>query len=168
MANLRDQLLKAGLITPDQAKRAGHEQRQDHKRLGREGKAQQAEARREEARQQQRQRADADRRRGQDRQHAQEERERAQQQRQHRQALIERALREGQLARWEGARPYYFRDGKEVLFLMVNEETARLLEGGKAAIVRANGRGRYALVQAGYALELAEVAPERLVTFHRG
>lgn len=168
MADLRDQLLKAGLISPEQAKRAGHEKRQDNKRLGHEGKAKQAAVRRDEVRQEQLQRAEQDRHRGQEHQRARQDSERSQQERQRRQALIERALREGALPRWEGPRPYYFRDGKDVLFLMVNEEAVRLLETGKAAIVRAEKRGRFLLVLSGFALELAEGAPERVVAFHRG
>ena len=168
MADLRDQLLKAGLITPEQAKKAGHEKRQDSKRLGHEGKAKQAEARGEEARQQQRQRKEQDRKRGEAEQRQHQQAESGKQERQHQKTLVERALREGALPRWEGNRPYYFSDGKQILFLLVNEEAARLLEAGKAAIVRAEGRTRYALVQSGFALELAEGAPERLVTFHRG
>jgi hypothetical protein len=41
------------------------------------------------------------------------------------------------------------------------------LEAGKAAIVRGTGRTRFTVIQSGPALELAEGAPERVVTFHR-
>ena len=167
MADLRDQLLKAGLITPEQAKKAGHEKRQDSKRLGREGKAKQAVARRDEVRQEQQQQSDQDRQRAQAQEQTRQEGERGAQEKQKRQAIVERALREGALPRWEGGRPYYFRDGKEVRFLMVNDEAARALEAGKAAIVRGESRSRYVLIQSGFALELAEGAPERVVTFHR-
>ena len=113
------------------------------------------------------QRAQQDKQRASEHIDKQQEKERAVQEKQRKQALVERALKEGALPRWEGQRTYYFRDGKEVLFLQVNDEAARLLEAGKAAIVRGTGRTRFTVIHSGAALEMAEGAPERVVTFHR-
>ena len=167
MADLRDQMLKAGLISEDQARRGAHEKRQRNKQLGKDGRAQEEQARREEVRRADQQRAQQDKQRASEHIDKQQEKERAVQEKQRKQALVERALKEGALPRWEGQRTYYFRDGKEVLFLQVNDEAARLLEAGKAAIVRGTGRTRFTVIHSGAALEMAEGAPERVVTFHR-
>jgi uncharacterized protein YaiL (DUF2058 family) len=167
MADLREQMLKAGLITEDQARKGTHEKRQRDKKLGREGKAKEAEVRKEEVRQSDTERARQDQALAQQENEQRANRAQAAQERQRKQALVERALKEGALPRWEGQRTYYFRDGKEILFLQVNDETARLLESGKAAIVRGNGRSRYTVIQSGAALQLLEGAAERVVTFHR-
>ena len=167
MADLRDQMLKAGLISEDQAKRGAHEKRQRNKQLGRDGREQEEKARREEVRRADQQKAQQDKQRASEHVDKQKEKEHAVQEKQRKQALIERALAEGALPRWEGQRTYYFRDGKEVLYLLVIDEAARLLESGKAAIVRGPGRTRYTVIQSGAALELVQGAPERVVTFHR-
>ncbi len=44
MADLREQMLKAGLISQEQAKRSAHKQRVENKELGREGKAEREQA----------------------------------------------------------------------------------------------------------------------------
>lgn len=167
MADLRDQMLKAGLISPEQAKRAGHQKRQDSKRLSHEEKEKQKQARRDETQRQQQAGIEQDQRQGQARQRSREGQERVKADRQRKQALIERCLREGALPRWEGNRTYYFREGDHVVFLLVNDEAQKQLEAGKAAIVRTEGRARYAVIAAGSARELLEGAPERVIAFHR-
>src|SRR5262249_61965249 len=84
-------------------------------------------------------------------------------------AQLESALREGRVEHWEGQRTYYFMAREGVLeFLNVSDDASRRLSEGKAAIVRnADPRAPYALLHAGAAEKLAEVAPERIVTWHR-
>jgi uncharacterized protein YaiL (DUF2058 family) len=166
MADLREQMLKAGLINSDQAKRAEHEKRQEKKKLGHEGREKKQKAQRHEAKQQIQAKAAEDKQRNQAQQRTREDQDQVKAGRQQKQALIQRCLKEGALPRWEGNRSYYFRDGDQVLFLNVNDHAQKELEAGKAAIVRGEGR-RYAVIVSGFAKELLEGAPERVVTFHR-
>ena len=167
MADLKEQMLKAGLITEDQAKRSAHKQRQENKKLGREGREQRQQKSKAEAREQAKAGAAADRQRNREREERREKKERNQQGQQRRQTSLSKALGDGALANWEGPRTYYFSDGGEVLYLKVTDAAARMLEGGKAAIVKANTRSRYAVVVSGAAKELLEAEPARVVTFHQ-
>ena len=167
MADLRDQMLKAGLISEEQAKRGAHEKRQRNKQIGKDGRAQEDQARKEEVRRADQHKAQQDKQRASEQLDKQQEKERAAQEKQRKQALIERCLREGALPRWEGNRAYYFREGNQVVFLLVSDEARTQLEAGKAAIVRSDGRARYAVIASGFAKELIEGAAERVIAFHR-
>lgn len=168
MADLKDQLLKAGLITEEQARQTAHKRRQENKQTGREARERKkAEARRE-AESQREAKRQADRERGREREAARAGRERKQQEGQRRDSAVTRAMDEGRVPNWEGGRQYYFRDGDEVHFLQVSDQAARMLEAGKAAIVRGGGRGRYTLLVSGSAKALLDSDPGRVVTFHQG
>ena len=168
MTDLKEQMLKAGLITEDQAKRSTHKQKQQNKKLGREGREQRKRQTQEEARGQAKVQADADRQRGQKQQENQKQKEQKQQGRQREQTTISKALDGGAVANWEGPRTYYFSDGGEIVYLKVTDTAAKMLEGGKAAIVKAKTRSRYTLIVSGAAKELLEAEPARVVTFHQG
>ncbi|MCZ6749596.1 MAG: DUF2058 family protein [SAR324 cluster bacterium] len=168
MADLREQMLKAGLISQEQAKRSAHNQRVENKELGREGKADRERAAKAGVKAQKQARTAEDRKRGKAQREQRKGKERPRQLQQKAESALERILREGRMAKWEGNRTYYFADGRALESLKVTDEAARQLEAGKAAIVRSDGRGRYTLLLSGAALQLLEATPERIVTFHRG
>ncbi|HEX7926894.1 MAG TPA: DUF2058 family protein [bacterium] len=169
MGSLRDEMLKAGLVSKKDAKRAAHTQRVETKETGRE----EAERRAAEERAAIAKQAEAQR--IQDRETAlkahaeQSAKEQAAGAQARIAAQIESALREGKVEHWEGQRTYYFLAGeRELLFLNVSDDASRRLSEGKAAIVRsADSKSPYTLLHAGAAEKLAEVAPERIVTWHR-
>ena len=167
MADLKEQLLKAGLITEEQSKRVAHEKRVDGKKLGREERETRVRKARAEAEREKTARAEADRQRERERRKELEHKTLEQQERQRGEANWETALREGQLTHWEGPKKYYFSDGGRIECLSVTEETRGRLETGGAAIVRLRD-GRYTLLHAGAARKLAVAVPSRLVTFHEG
>ncbi len=165
--SLKDQLLKAGLVSEQDLKRVEHEERVKTKQVGRDKRQAERDARREEARRQSEARSQEDRRRAQADQASQAERERARQQAQRQQSAVAAAYRDGAVANWEGQRRYHFAANGRIEWLMVGEETARKLEAGQLAIVRGErNRARFTLLTAGAARRLARAAPERVVTFH--
>jgi hypothetical protein len=165
--NLKDQMLKAGLVSKQDAKRAAHEQRVQGKHEGAEERERREQARREEREREARERREADQRLAEQRKAGQQEREQALAAQARRAAQLEAALREGRMSDWEGNRAFHFADGARVEQLSVNDEAARRLEDGRAAIVRSGDPLRpYTLLAAGAARKLAEVAPERVVVLH--
>jgi hypothetical protein len=167
--SLRDQMLKAGLITEDQAKRAAHTQRVDKKRTDRKTREAEQTAQSEEARRAK----DAERAQHREQAAAQQteqsERDRARSERQKRATAIEAAYREGAIASWEGNRRYCYAANGRIEWLSVNDDVARKLEAGHAAIVAGEKNPqRHAVLLAGGAKTLAELAPERVLTWHQG
>ncbi|MEE8435309.1 MAG: DUF2058 family protein [bacterium] len=165
--SLKEQMLKAGLITEQQAKRATHSQKVDSKKTGRKERERQSEQTRREqeaARQAERER-DKAREAGRGAERGREESERQSGHR-HRSA-VSAPYREGLIEKWEGPRRYYYlRDGR-VDYLLVSDDIARRLENGQAAIVVGEKNpGRPCLLNAGAAKKLSEAAPERIITFH--
>ena len=165
MADLKEQLLKAGLITEEQSKRVSHEKRVDSKKLGRGERESLSRKARAEAEREKTKRAEADRQRERERRKNLEHKTLEQQVRQRGEAIWETALREGQLSHWEGPKKYYFSDGGRIEYLSVTDEARGQLESGGAAIVRLRD-GRFTLLHAGAARKLAVTVPSRLVTFH--
>lgn len=169
MGSLRDEMLKAGLVSKKDAKRAAHTQRVETKETGRE----EIERRAAEERAAIAKQAEAQRER--DREAAakakaeQDTREQALQGQARLAAQIDAAYREGRVEHWEGQRTYYFTIGeREIQFLTVSDDASRRLSEGKAAIVRGpDPKAPYTLLHAGAAEKLAEVAPDRIVTWHR-
>ncbi|MBI4082690.1 MAG: DUF2058 family protein [Candidatus Lambdaproteobacteria bacterium] len=169
MADLKDQLLKAGLIDEKQARQARHQRRVETKQLGREELERRQCEEQERARRQQAEQAEADRQRAAEAQAALTTREARLREQQKRETAIQAAYREGELPSWEGTRIYYFVDGKRVEMLQVTEDAARRLAEGGVAICRREGHGRgFTLLNAGGAEKLRAAAPERVVAFHRG
>jgi uncharacterized protein len=166
--SLRDQMLKAGLITEEQAKRSAHTERVDRKRSDPKERAQRQQAARDEVKQAQE--AERTRHRQQSRAQQQEqsakERDQAQQQRQL--SGLEAAYREGAIPSWEGARRYYYAAEGRVDWLMVSEEAGRRLESGQAAICAGErNRQRPVVLTASAAHHLQELAPDRVLVWHR-
>jgi hypothetical protein len=168
MATLKDQMLKAGLVSKKDAKRAAHSQRVETKQAGREEiERRAAQERAALALQVERQREE-DRRLAAQRKAEQDSREQALQAALRTAAQIDAALREGRIEHWEGNRSYYFiAQGQEIEFLGVSDDAARRLAEGKAAIVRTGDpRAPYTLLLAGAAQRLKELAPERVMVLH--
>jgi uncharacterized protein len=169
MGSLRDEMLKAGLVSKKDAKKAAHTQRVEIKETGREEiERRAAEERAAIAKQAEAQR-ELDRVAAAKVKAEQEAKEQAISAQARFTAQIESVLREGRVEHWEGQRAYYFvvRD-REVEFLNVSDDASRRLSEGKAAIIHtSDSKAPYALLHAGAAEKLAEVAPERIVAWHR-
>jgi uncharacterized protein YaiL (DUF2058 family) len=165
--SLRDQMLKAGLISEKEAHQAEHKKRVRNKQTGGEEARREEEARRREVeRERERERA-AHREQARERQGGQEQRERARQAEQKRQAVIQAAYREGLVANSEGPRRYHYAVQGRIELLMVTEEAGRRLEAGQLAIALGERQPeRHCLLTAGAAKKLQEVAPECVLVFH--
>jgi len=167
MADLKDQLLKAGLITEKQARQVTHQKKVRNKQTDPEQRRRQAEQAAAETRRQAEAARAADRERSAARQAGQAVRERQSAERQRRAAALAAAYREGALPHWEGQRTYYFTDGRRVEMLGVSDEAARRLADGAAAICRPeHGGPGYVLLTGAAARRLAELDPERVVCHH--
>ncbi len=163
--SLKDQLVKAGLVSAKQARQAEHRERVEHKQSDQAPRAAPAGA--EEVRREQEAQRERDRLLNRERLAQQAEQERRAQERDRRHAWIEAAFREGRIEHWSGVRGYCFTDGTRIESLAVSDDAARRLQEGRAAIVRTEDpRAPYTLLHAAQALRLMEVAPERIVTLH--
>ena len=166
--DLREELLKAGLISKKQARNADHSERVEKKSAEPGTKVRQAQAARADVARAQREQAQRDRQLAEERKAAARERETQAQQRQRRETALRRALQEGVLPKWGGGRTYYIQDGTRIQSLQLNDDAARRMEDGHAAVVRnAEAKGGYALVTSGAAAKLLEAAPDVIVCWHR-
>ncbi|MDH4248402.1 MAG: DUF2058 domain-containing protein [Deltaproteobacteria bacterium] len=164
--NLKDQLLKAGLVDSKQARRATHQQRVKAKQQDRSLSENEEDAAAEEVRRQKEQQKIQDQalmaRRNEERL-AQENRlaEKA-----HRESEIAEVYRNGILANWEGPRRYNYLLGTRIESLMLSDLAAQKLEAGDAAIVAPrSGQGSPVVISASAAKKLREVAPEQVIVF---
>jgi len=165
--DLKDQLVKAGLVSAKQARQTAHQERVERKQDRGADAKREAQARAEEVLRQKEEQRVRDQALNRERLAQQAEGEREAQAGQRRQAQIESALRDGRIESWSGLRSYYFQDGTRLELLQVSDEVARMLQDGKAAIVRTfDPRAPYTVLQAGPAQRLREAAPERIVTLH--
>lgn len=163
MADFRDQLKKAGLLSEKQARQAKHQERLHAASVGHSG----LEAERRAA--EQRELAEAAARKEADRRRAEERRRRE----------IEEAAtqRLAQLIRggWmreatAGARRFFFAaEGGRIHFLDLSDIAARKLATGVAAIVETRGlvRGEYCVVNERAAIEISRLHPEIVRYFGR-
>ena len=164
MSNLRDQLLKAGLVSAKQAKQAAHQERVHRKEVGHE--AIEAERRmREEAH-----RRDAEEKKQHDR--AVEEARRAEQ--------VEAAKRDAVKLRIQGGwikdatagdrRFFFVAQGERITFLDLNERAMKRLQQGGAAIVETCGvvRGEHCVIEATAAEALESDHREIIRFWNRG
>lgn len=166
--SLKEQMLKAGLITEQQARQATHKERVTDKKTAGKDRAARAEAARKEAREQAEKQKALDRERARAEQGAREAKGRDAGELHQRREVAKKAVREGELTRWGGTRTYYFEDGKRVEYLKVSDEAARKLEAGQAAIVLRNPGGKtYTVIEGASARQLQEAAPDRVIVFHR-
>ncbi len=156
MGNLRDELLKKGVINEKRARAVVHEEKARQKRLGADQVEEERRAREEAARLEVEARREADRRREEERRR-QHEREAAAENRVP--GLIRLGLvREGAV----GNRRFYFITRENtVSYVEVSDGAIRSLTDGRIAIVEACGvvRQDFCLVTAEQAAEIAKVDP---------
>ncbi len=165
--SLRDQMLKAGLITEEQAKRAAHSQRVEKTRSDPKERAQHKQASQEEVRRQREAERAGHREQSHQQQAQQVERQQSLSEQQRRSAAIVAAYRDGAIASWEGARRYCYAVQGRIEWLLVSDDVGRKLEAGLAAIVSGERNPqRHAVLLAGAALKLRELAPERVLVLH--
>ncbi len=168
MGSLREQLVKAGLVTEEEAKRSAHQQRVKKPRTRPEARGRTPRATEAEQRPEDEARKARDRNLNEEAKTRRAEKERTAQGAQKGKSVLERAYREGALEHWEGPRTFYFQDGTRIESLRVTAEVARRLEAGTAAIVRLSpGAAHYTLLAAGPARELQAVSPETVVVLNR-
>jgi len=165
--SLRDEMLKAGLITEEQAKQSAHKKRVDNKRTDRKERQQTQQAQQDEVRRQK----DAERARHQElareRQAQDADKEQTLREQQRRGTGLEAAYRDGAIPNWEGARRYYYAAHGKVEWLMVTDDVSRKLEAGQAAICAGERNPqRHVPLSAGAARKLLELAPERVLVLH--
>jgi uncharacterized protein YaiL (DUF2058 family) len=161
-------MLKAGLVSKKDAKRAAHTQRVETKALGRDELERRAEQERAAAARQAEEQRERDRQAAAKVKAEQDAREQVLQAQARAAAAIDAVTREGRVEHWEGSRSYYFiaRDS-EIEFLNVSDDASRRLAEGKAAIVRTlDAKSPYALLHPAAAQRLKDVAPERIVVWH--
>ena len=165
--DLKDQLVKAGLVSAKQARQTAHKERVARKQDAGADAEREAQARAQEALRQKEAQRLRDQALNRERLAQQADHDRQAQAEQHRHAQIEGALREGRLDSWGGLRTYFFQDGTRLELLQVSDEVSRLLGDGKVAIVRTlDSRAPYTVLRAAAAQKLREAAPERVVTLH--
>ena len=168
MGSLREQLVKAGLVSEKEAKASAHRQRVKEARTRPEARKNQPRGTATEQRPEEEARKARDRKLNEEAKTRQGKKEQAVQETQKGKSVLDRAFREGSLERWGGARTFYFQDGTRIEFLRVTEEAARRLEAGTAAIVRLSpGTAQYTLLAAGPAKEVRAVSPETVVVLNR-
>ncbi|HIJ78916.1 MAG: DUF2058 domain-containing protein [Desulfobulbaceae bacterium] len=151
---LKDQLLKAGLVSKKQAKKVEHEKRISRQQNQGKVQAPQSNQVREE------QAAHARRNQELTRQRAEEARRKEQK------AQVKQLIESNRLALDGRGEAYFFADQNKVKRLFVAEEMAEQLSRGQLAIVRL-GNG-YEVVPAKVAHQIANRDPEAVVAFHQG
>lgn len=163
MSDLREQLLKAGLVTSRQVRQAKHDDRVHRKEVGQPGL---------EAERAAQERAEAERREAKRR--ADREREETQRRRAAEQQVAER-LQARIRAGWireatAGAKRFFFvTGGGRITYLDLSDGAARRLLAGTAAIVETRGavRGEFCVVDASAAQSLAREHPDVLHFWNR-
>ena len=159
--SLKDQLLKAGLVSKKQARRATHEQRVDNKKKGREGAAAEKRARA------QRHAAEVEVERVRNRARAdlkkQAEADKAARSRVAQ--IVDSGIVPGAFG---GPRRFYFvtRDGR-VPYVDIGDETALSLERGAAAIAE-SPNGALRIITADAAARVVELDPQWVRAWRRG
>jgi uncharacterized protein len=160
--SLRDQLIKAGLVTEDQAKKAAADARKQSHNARKPGGDPQAAVR---AAQQRRLEEEARRKRERDRElNLQREAERK------RREALQRAQQliaeHRQNVPDAEVRYSFVEKGRFVRSIWVTDPQQQALADGRLAIARAAGPHRFALIPAEVARQVQEVAPERVLLLH--
>ncbi|MGB5065237.1 MAG: DUF2058 family protein [Candidatus Competibacter sp.] len=162
--SLRDELLKAGLVPSDQAKkRDADTRRQEHQRKKNKALGAEEAARREEARQ--RAEAEATGKREQDRQ-LNQQRE-AERQHRERVARARQLIDAHRLNEPSAEAIYNFQDGRLIRAVRVTPAQRKALATGRLAIVRSDrSEFDFPLVSRETADKLAQFAPERVLLLY--
>ena len=151
--SLQDQLMKAGVADKKQAKKANQEKRV--KRKKNKGKKTTPEVNQT----RQAQLAQAKRSQELNRQSKQEK------EKQEKLVQVKQLIEENRLDLRKYEDPYYFKVGKKIKKLYVNDETTQKLGLGQLAIVTLNGV--YEIVPAKVARKILDRDPDSLVAFHK-
>jgi uncharacterized protein YaiL (DUF2058 family) len=163
VSDLREQMLKAGLVSGKQVRQAKHQERVHRKEVGREGiEAERAAADREfQARQEEKRLRDRER----------EEARRISQAALERVLALQSRIRSGWIreATAGGKRFFFVVDGGRITYLDLSDDAARRLQFGRAAVVDSHGvvRGEYCVVDANTALALCRDHPELIRFWNR-
>ncbi len=163
MSDLRDQLLKAGLVSGKQVRQAKHQDRVHRKEVGREGiEAERAATDREFVAQQEQRRL---------RDRAREEARRRELAATERLLALQSRIRTGWIREaTAGSRRFFFvvADGR-ITYLDLSDDAARRLQSGRAAVVDAAGivRGEHCVVDGATALSLSRDHPELIRFWNR-
>jgi uncharacterized protein YaiL (DUF2058 family) len=158
MANpFQDQLLKAGLVSKKQTKKANREKYLNRKK-NKGNKDNSSAAISNKAREEQA--AQAKRNRELNRQHSEEKQQREQR------AQIKQLIETNRQKLDDRGEPYYFTDQNTINRIFVSEDMMEQLSSGQLAIVKF--AGKYDVVPAKVAHQIANRAREAVVTFHEG
>lgn len=150
----QDQLLKAGLVSKKQAKKANREKYLSRKKnKGNNSSAVTDKAREEQA-------AQAKRNRELNRQRSEEKRQREQR------AQIKQLIENNRQGLDDRGEPYYFTEQNTINRIFVSEDMAEQLSNGHLAIVKLDDS--YEVVPAKVARQIASRDKEALVAFHEG
>lgn len=163
MADIREQLRKAGLVNDKQVRRAKHEERLRAAEVGREGLAA------ERAAEEERLRREAEARRQADRAREEEARRRAAEEAQTHK--LGQSIRGGWIRdATAGARRFFFvTPSGRISFIDLSDMAARRVVTGGAAIVQTLGhvRGEYCVVTDRAASEIEKLAPATVLFWNR-
>jgi len=150
----QDQLLKAGLVSKKQAKKANREKYLSRKKnKGNNSSAVSDKAREEQA-------AQAKRNRELNRQRSEEKRQREQR------AQIKQLIENNRQELDDRGEPYYFTEQNTINRIFVSEDMAEQLSNGYLAIIKLGDS--YEVVPAKVARQIASRDKEKLVAFHEG
>ncbi len=159
MGELRDELIKKGLVSDKKAKQLAHKERARKKRLGRDGVGAERRARADELLAQQLESREQDRKREAARRNEAGERET-------RAAVIQLISDHARRDGVKGPRRFHFvtRSGR-IPFIEVSDEVARELEHGQLTVCELPGTSpeSFVLLPAKYARRVRETAPEYLL-----
>lgn len=168
MKDLRQQLVEAGLVSEEDARKAAHAGRVSSKPRKPADREKQAEAARQQHKKEQANQRNHDRQQELVRRATRAQTEAGHQARQKRDSAVAKSTRNGGLENWEGRRTYHFQVGTRIESLRVNDEAARRLEEGKAAIVgREDGKPGYSIITSGAASLMEDAAADLIVCWHR-
>ncbi|WP_020586629.1 DUF2058 domain-containing protein [Desulfobacter curvatus] len=151
--SLQDQLLKAGIADKKQAKKANQEKRVKRKK----NKGKKATAEVNQTRQDQLAQAKRSRELN--------LRSNREKEKQEKLAQVKQLIEENRLDLSKYEDPYYFKVGKKIKKLYVNDEMTRKLGRGQLAIVTLNSV--YEIVPAKVARQIADRDPDSLVVLHK-
>ncbi|MEZ4648414.1 MAG: DUF2058 family protein [Candidatus Eisenbacteria bacterium] len=164
MADMRDALRKAGLISEKQARQSTHQKRLHRKEVGDEGLAEEQRHKDDEFRQEQEAKRAKDR--------ALEERKAEEAREAVGKVDLVGLIRDGIVSgAMPGPKQYFFTlPGGQITFIEVNDNGGRRIASGSAAIVRSRGavRGDYCVVDTKTAEILTKEAPDLVVEWSRG
>lgn len=158
--SLKDELLKAKLISKQDLKRIEHEDRVERKKVGREGLDENKKKRQQEVEEKQKAKKQQDREIARDANDQKQEKEQ--------QSRVEHIIKQGAITEGiHGNRKFYFvANNKTIPFLQISEEMAKRLEYGNAAIIEERP-GTFVLVNQNSAEQIRNQHPAMVCFFNK-